>query len=555
MRKLLILVLFVFVFCTNSFALQKNIASQKWIVFAFDRTTNAAKTGDAANITGTLYIDGSSNTVDDTNPAELGHGYYAFDLAQAETNGDNIIMDVVSSTSNIQVIGCPGAVWTTIAQSGDSYARLGAPAGASVSADIAGVKTDTGNIYTDTHTTILGRLLGTIAAGTHNPQSGDAYAIVNNGTYGNSALNTLLTSTGIKVATNADKTGYALTQTFPTNFANLSISATTGLVDITQTAADKVWSTTARVLTAATNLPFITVANIWDADISGYSGTKAGTYLKGLYDKRPATGSMLDDTTWTGTKAGYIDAAVSSRSSHSAADVWAVATRVLTAGTNIVLAKGSGITGFNDITAQNVWEYVTRALTDKSGFALTQAFPTNFSSLAISALGKVTVGTNDDKTGYTASTVSDKTGYSLTQTFPTNFSTLAITAGGAVTAGTVSDKAGYTISGTKTTLDSLNDITAASVWGVATRTLTAGAYSGLTEADVDAIWNELQAGHTTTGSFGKYLDSQVSLVGGGSLTVEDIVNGVWDELLAGHQTAGSTGKKLNESPNPYNVGP
>ncbi len=55
----------------------------------------------------------------------------------------------------------------------------------------------------------------------------------------------------------------------------------------------------------------------------------------------------------------------------------------------------------------------------------------------------------------TVTTNNDKTGYSLTQTFPTNFSSLAITGGGAVTAGTVSDKAGYSISGTVTTLDAL----------------------------------------------------------------------------------------------------
>lgn len=40
---------------------------------------------------------------------------------------------------------------------------------------------------------ILGnRLVGTIATGTHNPQSGDAYAIVNHVTYGNSAIETLV---------------------------------------------------------------------------------------------------------------------------------------------------------------------------------------------------------------------------------------------------------------------------------------------------------------------------------------------------------------------------
>lgn len=50
--------------------------------------------------------------------------------------------------------------------------------------------------------------------------------------------------------------------TFPTNFGDLSISVTTGLVDITQTAADKAWSTTTRVLTANTNLNDPTAAAI-----------------------------------------------------------------------------------------------------------------------------------------------------------------------------------------------------------------------------------------------------------------------------------------------------
>lgn len=37
---------------------------------------------------------------------------------------------------------------------------------------------------------------------------------------------------------------------------------------------------------------------------------------------------------------------------------------------------------------------------DKTGYSLTQAFPTNFSAMAISAGGAVTVGTNNDKTNY-----------------------------------------------------------------------------------------------------------------------------------------------------------
>lgn len=93
--------------------MQKNVASQKWVVFAFDDTDLSAKTGDAANITANLRIDGgAANAVDDTNPTELEDGYYIFDITQAESNGDYILMCPASSTANIQVIGCPAAVWT-----------------------------------------------------------------------------------------------------------------------------------------------------------------------------------------------------------------------------------------------------------------------------------------------------------------------------------------------------------------------------------------------------------------------------------------------------------
>lgn len=92
----------------------KNTASQKWIVFAFDRTDNTPKTGDAANITANLRIDGAAaNPVDDTNPTELEDGYYVFDITQAETNGNLIVICPASGTADIQVIGVPGAVYTS----------------------------------------------------------------------------------------------------------------------------------------------------------------------------------------------------------------------------------------------------------------------------------------------------------------------------------------------------------------------------------------------------------------------------------------------------------
>ncbi len=136
----------------------KNTASQKLTVFAFDSTTNLPKTGDAANITAYVSKDNGSVTVlGDTSATEMdstnAKGYYLFDLTQAETNADQLLFSAKSSTSNIVVIGVPAMVYTlpvgftaTVAQTGDSYARLGAPAGASVSADIAEIEVETDDI-------------------------------------------------------------------------------------------------------------------------------------------------------------------------------------------------------------------------------------------------------------------------------------------------------------------------------------------------------------------------------------------------------------------------
>lgn len=97
----------------------KNVTGQKWIVFAFNRTSNLPVTGDAANITANLRIDGGgANPVDDTNPTELEDGYYVFDITQVESNGDLILISPVSGTSDIQVIGVPGVERPTEADTG-----------------------------------------------------------------------------------------------------------------------------------------------------------------------------------------------------------------------------------------------------------------------------------------------------------------------------------------------------------------------------------------------------------------------------------------------------
>ena len=88
--------------------LYKNVASQKIPIYAYDTANSEAKTGDAANITAQISIDGGTTAAtNDVNPTELdatdAPGVYIFDLTQAETNGDLIILSAASSTADIQI--------------------------------------------------------------------------------------------------------------------------------------------------------------------------------------------------------------------------------------------------------------------------------------------------------------------------------------------------------------------------------------------------------------------------------------------------------------------
>jgi len=140
-------------------------------------------------------------------------------------------------------------------------------------------------------------------------------------------------------------------------------------------------------------------------------------------------------------------------SSHSAADVWTAVTRTLTAATNVtsdgsaITMSASGIVGTVNVVN------TTTTNTDMRG--------TDNALLAASA--------------------------------PTNFGDLAITVTtGQVTVGTNNDKAGYSISGTKTTLDALNDVSAADVnaqcdTAITDAALATAAALATVDSNVDAI--------------------------------------------------------------------
>ena len=73
--------------------------------------------------------------------------------------------------------------------------------------------------------------------------------------------------------------------------------------------------------------------------------------------------------------------------------------------------------------------------------------------------------------------------------------------------------------------------------------LAAGAVTEI----VAGVWGAASSSYTSAGTFGLYLDAQVSTVGGGGLTVSAIADGVWDEVLSGHSTSGTAGLLLSQS--------
>ena len=112
---------------------------------------------------------------------------------------------------------------------------------------------------------------------------------------------------------------------------------------------------TAGVITTVTNLTNLPAAAALEATLTAMKGATFDTATDSLEALR-----NRGDAAWI-TATGF--------STHTAADIWAVATRVLTAGTNIALAKGTGVTGFNDLDAAGVAAATWNAATVTYGTA------------------------------------------------------------------------------------------------------------------------------------------------------------------------------------------
>lgn len=126
--------------------MKKNVSGQKVGAQMITASDGSAFTGSV-----TVAVTGDAGTqatgsVGSGACTHEGNGYHTYAPAQAETNYDLIAFTFTGTGA----IPATVQVYTNFPQTGDSYARLGAPAGASVSADVAAVKSETASILTDT---------------------------------------------------------------------------------------------------------------------------------------------------------------------------------------------------------------------------------------------------------------------------------------------------------------------------------------------------------------------------------------------------------------------
>lgn len=126
--------------------MKKNVAGQSIGAQMVSATTGAAFTSAV-----TVAVTGDAGTqatgsVGSGACTHEGNGYHTYAPAQAETNYD-LIAFTFTGTGAIPVTV---QVYPSFPQTGDNFARLGAPAGASVSADVAAVKVDTAAVKVQT---------------------------------------------------------------------------------------------------------------------------------------------------------------------------------------------------------------------------------------------------------------------------------------------------------------------------------------------------------------------------------------------------------------------
>lgn len=277
--------------------MKKNVASQKIGAQLISATDGSAFTG---SVTVYVTLDAGTQAVGSVGSGACtheGNGYHTYSPAQSETNGDLVAFTFIGTGA------VPGTVqvFTSFPQTGDGFDRLGAPAGASVSADVAAVKVDTAAILVDTGTTLDARIPAALVSGRMDVSVGAMAANV-------------LTATAIAADAITDaKVAADVTIAGVTG----AVGSVTGLTNAT--IADQVWDeaisghavsgSTGEALSAAGG-----AGDPWITALPGaYSAGQAGYIVGGL-----PTAATIADAVWDDVVDGTATARESMRLQNSA---------------------------------------------------------------------------------------------------------------------------------------------------------------------------------------------------------------------------------------------
>lgn len=78
----------------------KNRSGQRIAIYVYNSATGLAVTGDAANITVSISLDGGAFSSVGA-PTEIGNGWYYIAPTATQTNGDLLVLKATSSTANV----------------------------------------------------------------------------------------------------------------------------------------------------------------------------------------------------------------------------------------------------------------------------------------------------------------------------------------------------------------------------------------------------------------------------------------------------------------------
>jgi hypothetical protein len=282
--------------------MKKNVSGQVVGIQLISKTDGSAVTSG----TTTIYVTGDGGTqaagsVGSGACTHEGNGFWTYAPAQAETNYDHIAFTFVNTSACNATV----QVYPSFPQTGDSFARIGAPAGASVSADVAAVKAETASIQTDTND-IQTRIPAALVSGRMDASVGAMAANVMTAAAAAADLTTELQSGLATDALLTTVAGYLDTEiaAIKAKTDNLPAApAATGDIPTAATIADAVWD---EVLSG--HLTAGSTGNALNA--AGSAGDPWSTALPGAYGAGTA-GKIIGDN---------INATISSRASQTSLD-------------------------------------------------------------------------------------------------------------------------------------------------------------------------------------------------------------------------------------------